>query len=132
MNNSDQIYLDSFNENDSSILFKWNNDREQVHFNAPYKPVHEIQHRTWFESIQQRNDIVIFAIRLQQSGELIGSCQLHHINTIHRSAEMQIRLGDISKRGLGYGTKATNLLLNFAFNDLNLYRVYLHVLSVVT
>lgn len=54
---------------------------------------------------------------------------MHHINTIHRSVELQIRLGDISKRGLGYGTKATNLLLNFAFNDLNLYRVYLHVLS---
>lgn len=112
-----------------SVLFDWINDREQVLLNAPYKPVHAGQHQAWFEAIQQRNDAVIFGIRLTEAGRLIGSCQLQNIHPIHRSAELQIRLGAVAERGQGYGTEATRLLLDFAFKDLNLHRVYLHVLA---
>ncbi|MCK4394325.1 GNAT family N-acetyltransferase [Candidatus Bipolaricaulota bacterium] len=114
---------------DMSVMFDWINDREQVLFNAPYKPVSEGQHQAWFEAIQQRNDVVIFAIRLLETDKLIGSCQLHSINYVHRSAELQIRIGKVSKRGQGCGTEAVHLLLDFAFKDLNLQRVYLHVFS---
>ena len=117
---------------DLPVLFDWINDREQVLFNAPYKPVGEGQHKTWFETIQQRNDVVLFGIRLLKDDKLIGSCQLHSINWIHRSAELQIRLGDPAERGHGYGTEATRLLLDFAFKDLNLHRVYLYVFSTNT
>jgi RimJ/RimL family protein N-acetyltransferase len=114
---------------DLPLMFHWINDREQVLFNAPYKPVHEGQHCAWFDAIQQRNDVVIFGIRLLDLDKLIGSCQLRNINYIHRSAELQIRLGDVPERGRGYGCEATRLLLKFAFKDLNLERVYLHVFS---
>lgn len=114
---------------DLPALFEWINNREQVLFNAPYKPVHENQHKEWFEAIQQRNDLVIFGIRLLETDKLIGSCQLHNINFVHRSAEFQIRVGDSTQRGQGYGTEAVRLLLDFAFKDLNLHRVYLHVFS---
>jgi RimJ/RimL family protein N-acetyltransferase len=114
---------------DLPVLFEWINEREQVIFNAPYKPVDELQHQRWFESIQGRNDIVVFGIRELATGGLIGSCQLHHIHQVHRSAELQIRLGDVTKRGRGYGSQAVRLLLTFAFRDLNLHRVYLHVFS---
>lgn len=114
---------------DLPIMFDWINDREQVLFNAPYKPVTEEQHKAWFESLQQRDDIVIFGIRLLESNKLIGSCQLHSINHVHRSTELQIRIGEPTQRGQGYGTEAVRLLLDFAFKDLNLHRVYLHVFS---
>ena len=74
-------------------------------------------------------DSVIFGIRLLESNRLIGSCQLHSINHVHRSAELQIRIGEPFQRGQGYGTEAVRLLLDFAFKDLNLHRVYLHVFS---
>ena len=121
------ISLTTVTIDDLSTMFTWINDRDQVLFNAPYKPVHEGQHRAWFEAIQQRNDMVIFGIRMRESGKLVGYCQLHNINLVHRTAELQIRLGEVAERGHGYGTEATQLLLNFAFNDLNLNRVYLHV-----
>ncbi len=110
-------------------LAVWINEREQVLFNAPYKPIHENQHREWFETIQRRNDVVIFGIRLRETNALIGVCQLCHINYIHRNAELQIRIGETAQRGQGYGTEAVKLLLDFAFKDLNLHRVYLHVFS---
>ena len=43
-------------------LFEWINDREQVLFNAPYRPISEEGHRAWFSSIQTRNDVVFFGI----------------------------------------------------------------------
>ncbi|MFN2533462.1 MAG: GNAT family N-acetyltransferase [Pyrinomonadaceae bacterium] len=111
---------------DSSIMWQWINDREEVIFNSAYKPVNESQHNAWFEAIQQRRDVVIFGIRLIEADRLIGTCQLHGINTVHRSAELQIRL-TADDRGKGYGTEAVQLLLQFGFIDLNLYRIYLHV-----
>ncbi len=124
---SENVYLASLTQDDSSIMFKWINSREDVLFNAPYKPISDSQHNRWFESITQRNDVVIFGIRLIETDELVGSCQLLNINYIHRHAELQIRLGETARRGKGFGTQAVKLLLDFAFNDLNLQRIYLHV-----
>ena len=112
---------------DIPVMFKWINNREQVLFNAPYRPVSDGQHAAWFEAIQQQKDTVIFGIRLLKKGNLIGSCQLRSINPIHRTAELQIRLGEIREGRQGYGTEAIRLLLDFAFKDLNLYRVSVHV-----
>jgi len=126
---SAQVALAPVKTDDLPLMFDWINDREQVHFNASYKPVSEQQHQEWFEALRLRKDIELFGIRLLETGELIGTCQLHSINKIHRNAELQIRLGNVSLRGQGYGTEAVRLLLEFAFKDLNLRRVYLHVFS---
>lgn len=126
---SKHITLTALRAGDLPVMLDWINDREQVLLNGPYRPVGESQHRQWFESIQSRGDVAIFAIRLLDTGELIGTCRLHAISPVHRSAELQIRLGDVSRRGKGYGTEAVSLLVGFAFKDLNLHRVYLHVFS---
>lgn len=129
---AENIMLTQLIPEDLPLLFSWINNREQVLFNAPYHPVHEGQHRAWFESIQQRKDLAIFAIRLCESDQLIGTCQLHSIDPIHRTAELQIRIGEIAQRGHGFGSQAVRLLLDFAFKDLNLHRVYLHVFATNT
>lgn len=121
------IILTPLDADDLPKLWGWINEREQVLFNAPYKPVHENQHREWFEAVQRRNDIVIFGIRLRETNMLIGVCQLRNIDYIHRNAELQIRIGEVAQRGQGYRTEAVKLLLDFAFKDLNLHRVSLHV-----
>jgi RimJ/RimL family protein N-acetyltransferase len=124
---SAHIYLCPLLQEDLPILFTWINNREQVLFNSSYRPVSEIQHREWFESQQSKKDSFIFAIRLIGSNQLIGSCQLHSIHSVHKSAELQIRIGEPSYRRLGYGTQALKILLYFAFYDLNLNRIFLQV-----
>lgn len=114
---------------DIPVLFRWINTRDDVLPSAPYRPVGERQHAAWFEEIQRRHDVVLFGIRLARSGTLIGSCQLHGISPVHRTAELQIRIGERSERGAGRGTEATALLLDFGFRDLNLNRIGLHVFA---
>ena len=121
------IRLTTLAEADLPALFKWINDRDLVLANAPFKPVTEAQHRAWFTAIQERRDTVLLGIRLLESGALIGSCQLHSIDSVSRCAELQIRLGEA--RGHGYGTEAVRLLLQLGFKDLNLNRVYLRVFA---
>lgn len=123
------IMLTPLTQDDLHTMLAWVNNREQRILNASYTPVHESQHRAWFDAIQQRQDTVIFGIRISDSSKLIGTCQLHSIHMIHRTAELQIRIGEIAERGHGYGTQAICKLLDFAFKDLNLNRVYLHVFA---
>jgi RimJ/RimL family protein N-acetyltransferase len=78
--------------------------------------------------VQQRHDAYIFGIRLCETDRLVGYCQLHSVDSVHRSAELQIRLGGTEVWGKGYGTEAVSQLLHFAFKDRNLHRVYLHVI----
>jgi RimJ/RimL family protein N-acetyltransferase len=122
------IRLGPLSDADSETLWRWINDREQVLFNAPYRPVHEAAHREWFGSALKRPDAAIFAIRTIEESRLIGVCQLHSIHPVHRSAELQIRIGDEAWRGKGCGREAVQLLLTTGFHDLNLHRIYLHVL----
>jgi len=124
-----KVKLVPLTSDDIPVLFEWINDREQVLFNAPYKPVNEISHREWFESVRHRDDVVIFGIRLIETDRLIGSCQLLNISAVHRVAELQIRIGQVDARGHGYGTEAVGLLLDFAFKDRNLHRLFLHVFA---
>lgn len=120
-------YLSPLLESDSNTLFSWINDRELLLCNSSYKPTHWEVHIDWVRSIKVRTDVAIFGIRRIRDDQLVGSCQLHSINSVHRSAELQIRIGVQDARGLGIGTEACDLLLRYAFRDLNLNRVFLHV-----
>jgi RimJ/RimL family protein N-acetyltransferase len=127
-----RIRLSPIRAQDAPALFRWINDRELVVFNAGFHPVHASQHAAWMRSVADRTDLVVFAIRTKRSDELIGVCQLHTISGVHRSAELQIRIGDAASRGRGYGVEAVRLLVEFAFRDLNLHRVWLRVFGTNT
>ena len=125
----ENVNLTLLRSGDLPILFNWINDRDQVLFNAAYKPVSDTMHQAWFESIQNCSHVVLFGIRLAKTDELIGSCQLRDIDLVHRTAQLQIRIGKVEQHGHGYGTEAVGMLLGFAFNDMNLHRVYLQVFA---
>ena len=49
------------------------------------------------------------------------------ISWVHRSAEFAIMIGRKDYRHRGLGTRATRAMLDHAFSDLQLHRVWLHV-----
>jgi RimJ/RimL family protein N-acetyltransferase len=121
------IILGPLLQADSEKLFLHINNRDAVIYNNTYNPVHEVNHQNWFRSIGRDNTKRIFAVRMNDGSKtLIGTCQLVNINAVNRSAELQIKLLP-EFWSKGYGTFATIHLLSYAFIDLNLRRVYLHV-----
>jgi methionyl-tRNA formyltransferase/RimJ/RimL family protein N-acetyltransferase len=123
-----RVRLRALRREDSALLYEWINQRELVIFNAPYHPVSEVDHESWLESMmKKRFDLVIFVIEDIASGQALGSCQLFNINWRHRSAELQIRLGDQRFQNQGLGSEAVQLLCRFGFADLNMHRIYLNV-----
>jgi RimJ/RimL family protein N-acetyltransferase len=120
----ERVTLGALLDADIALLFDWINERPEVVTSAPYHPVHYSNHMDWFDAIRVRDDAVIFAVRTIDEDELIGYCQLHSIHPIHRSAELQMRIGNPAARGKGYGPEAMRLLMMHGFEDLNLWRIY--------
>ncbi|WP_167784714.1 GNAT family N-acetyltransferase [Ramlibacter rhizophilus] len=114
-------------DEDSDTLFRWINDRETVVFNAPFHPVTRADHERWFERVRRDPSLRIFAIDEVPGGRLVGSAQLLDISPLHRSAQLQIRIGEADARGRGIGTEAVRLLLAQAWGELGLHRVALTV-----
>jgi RimJ/RimL family protein N-acetyltransferase len=121
------VTLTPLQSEDSLRLLEWINDRTLVVLSAPFRPISRAEHDRWFEQIRLRKDVRIFGIR--EGDRLVGSCQLHSIHVLHRSAELQIRIGVDDARGRGVGREALRQLLRYGFDELELHRIYLHVFT---
>lgn len=127
---AETVRLRPLRRDDGPLLYEWITDRDSAALNGPWHPVSEVDHEHWLESaMTKRTDMVVFAIETVEDGLAIGTCQLVDINWLHRSAELRIRLGEDAARGRGFGTEAVRLLADFAFIDLGLHRVALHVFA---
>jgi RimJ/RimL family protein N-acetyltransferase len=129
MLSGNQIELTGLTNADRPLLLGWINSRELVRFSAPYRPVHEPAHDDWFNTMARDRSRVIFAIRSKPEGELVGTAQLTDFHDIYRHAQMLIRIGDARHRERGFGTEALRLLLDFAWRDCNLHRVWAQVFA---
>ena len=88
-----------------------------------------MEHQQWFASIHARTDCVYFAIETSD-GEHIGNIWLYNIDSRHRKAELRVIIGNLAKAGRGFGTEAIQLLTKYAFERLNLHKVYAYVLGI--
>ena len=69
---------------------------------------------------------VYFTI-IKEDGIPIGNTQLFNIHPWSKHAEFGIWIGDKMVWGQGYATEVTCIVLDFAFDRLNLHKVYLTV-----
>jgi len=115
---------------DSDALFHWINNRVLVSLSAAFRPVTRAQHDTWFAGILAADATrSFFMIERSSDGLAVGSCQLLSIHPVHRSAILQIRLGESFARDQGYGTEAVMQLVRFGFDRLGLHRIGLEVFA---
>lgn len=67
-----------------------------------------------------------FSIRALDDDRLLGDVDLSGINWASGEAIVGIGIGDRNDWGKGYGTDAMQIVLRFAFTELNLHRVFLN------
>ncbi|MBD7966629.1 GNAT family N-acetyltransferase [Paenibacillus gallinarum] len=72
---------------------------------------------------------VEFMLRTIDEDRLIGFVALHSIEWNNQAAKLAIGIGKAKDRGKGYGSDALQIILRYAFHELNLNRVGLEVIS---
>ncbi len=115
-------------ENDLELLRQWVNDpelRSQVVDWSPHISAEE--QRRWFESTCNDSSTLRFMIEL--AGESVGMAGLWRIDQQAHSAEMGIKIGSTSARSRGLGTDTVRTLTRFAFEDLDLHRLWARILA---
>ena len=115
-------------ERDAEIVSKWTHDLEYLRLLSAdiAKPLSPTQIKKQYEELDkdaEKHSAFNFAIRLKEDDRLIGFARLFRIEWTHGTGSLQIGIGDRNDRGKGYGTEALHMLLRYAFDELNLYRL---------
>ena len=66
-----------------------------------------------------------FTIYERETSRPIGNTGLHEVNYRNRTATFGIIFGEPERRGKGYGTETTRLMLDYTFTVLGLHNVML-------
>jgi len=110
---------------------KWSRDSEYMRLGTsdPARTYSVKSTTEWFDKEQEKElpSYFPFAIRLLEDDRLIGDIGLGGIQWTHGNAFVGIGLGDRAYWGKGYGTDAMQVILRYAFKELNLHRVSLDV-----
>jgi len=120
-----QIFLRILEKTDIPRTQKWINN-PIISEIMGYLPVLSLENQLeWYDSIKNDRTKFIFAICLLRNNEHIGNVGLGKIDYINRHCMFNIFIADEKNRSRGIGTEATKLVLKFAFDRLNMNKVYL-------
>jgi RimJ/RimL family protein N-acetyltransferase len=127
------VRLAASSPEDATIMARWTDNDEYMRLadDDPVRPA-SAESMSGGESNSNLFDSVSFRLRTLEDDKLIGIVALFSIKWASRTAMMAIVIGEPDYWGKGYGGDGLDLLLGYAFRELNLYRVGLTVMSYNT
>jgi RimJ/RimL family protein N-acetyltransferase len=125
----DRLYARPLELSDLHRCQRWINDPATRRTLAHHLPVSEIGERKHIEGVCEGGDRISLAIVLRADHRHIGVMSLMEFGWKNRSATFAIMIGEAECRGQGYGTEATQMMVRYAFETLNLNRLQLGVFA---
>jgi len=128
----DKLYLRGLEKSDlEGDYFAWLDDREVTKFmDSGVFPNATEKMEDFYRSTVLSRDNAIFAIVDKETDKHIGNIKLGPINWISRLAPLGIMIGNKEFWGQGYGAEAIRLVVDYAFNRLNLHKVTAGVVAI--
>lgn len=116
---------------DIPIINKWRNDNSLINMlGAPYRYINQEVDKLWFdEYMTHRGNTVRCAITEKGNDDILGLISLTGVDYLNQCAELHIMIGNEENQGRGIGTYAVNAMIKHAFDNMNLHRLELSVLS---
>jgi len=115
----------------SKIFIAWSHDSEfwRLLANSPPVPLSQEGMKKFIEKELMKDDPrnLFFIVRTLKDDHIIGEVGLDGISYTRGDSYAGIGIGERNYWGKGYGTDAMNILLRYAFTELNLQRVSLTV-----
>ncbi|MEU3015803.1 MULTISPECIES: GNAT family protein [unclassified Nocardiopsis] len=85
-----------------------------------------------FTAREHQHDRADWVIRSRADDRVVGDCALLDLDPDNAEAHYRIALSSMEHTGRGYGTEATDLVLEYAFETAGLHRVALEVFAFNT
>lgn len=123
------VFLRELRETDILKINLWRNDFELKRLTfVPRFPISAELDGKWYQSMSTdtQNKNVYFAIETIQH-VFVGIVQLMSIDWINRTADVGIFIGDKENRGKQIGHNSLILIMDYAFNTINLYKISAHI-----
>lgn len=120
----DLVSLREFTEQDIELKVNWINDpgnNQFLHYDIPIEYEKTLR---WFRN---KDNAHRMDCTIEYDGEPVGVIGLLSIDSVSKKAEYYITIGNTAYQRKGIASKATMLILEYAFEDLNLNKVYLTV-----
>lgn len=128
---AERVYLRSAERGDISRFVRWLSDGDVMRNLALRTPLSMPLEEAWFDRMleAQGKTGYHFVICLLGDGRPIGTTGLHDLDWENGSAAFGIVIGEKDEWGKGYATEALDAICDFAFGELRMERVWLHVYS---
>jgi [ribosomal protein S5]-alanine N-acetyltransferase len=122
-----RVAVGSFVPDDYPAMYRWANDVAAARLDGAFRPMNLKDLISWCENAGKDPTRIMLSVRLRNDPKIIGFAHIQHINAVHRSADIGIRIGEERHRGKGYGKEALAIGLEYCWNHLNLERLGLVV-----
>lgn len=118
------VTLRPMEHDDIEQIRQWRNSPHNAKHFAARDPISPEQQEKWFEA-KSKSDQFLFLIILENNTQKrIGLTHLENINLKHRHDGWGIYIGELEYRKGIYATEATELILSYGFDYLNLNKIY--------
>lgn len=123
------VFLRPAERTDLPTFVGWLTDAETTRNLLLRGPLSLAMEERWFEDLLEHHggDRWHFVICRLADGRAVGVIDLHEIDMTNGGAGIGIVIGESADRSVGYGGDALAALLDFAFDELRLERVWLDV-----
>jgi RimJ/RimL family protein N-acetyltransferase len=122
-----RIYLRPLESADAEVMVTWVNDPDVTRTLYQHRPTSIQSEREFIDRVSRSDHDVVLGIMTRADDRFIGVTGLHAIDFKNRKAVFGISIGEKGEWDRGYGSEATALMVEYAFDTLNLNRVTLQV-----
>ena len=129
-----KVRLTALHKDDIPTMRRWNEDAGylRLYNSDPALPNTETSLNKWLDDWGTSQTQKQFIMRPLKSDECLGFIGLWNIAWSNGTASLSITIGDRKHWRQGFGRDGMQLLLNYAFNELNLHRLGLTVFEYNT
>lgn len=116
-------------EKDPEVESRWTHNSEFMRLMemGPARPMSAAMIKKQYEKLEKQieedKNMYYFTIRAREDDRLIGKASIERIEWSNGNAFLRVGIGAAEDRRKGFGTQALNMLLRFAFGELNLFRL---------
>jgi RimJ/RimL family protein N-acetyltransferase len=125
-----RVWLTALSKDDAATISGWFGDVGYLRLQDTNLALPKSQAQVAADlELEKSSNTIVFAIRTVGDGALIGTIGFYEIEWANQGAWLGMGIGERDAWDQGYGTEALHLALQYAFDELNLYRITLTVIA---